>query len=120
MTKLLKSAEAIFQKRGMYVENPDKACIAVSNSMDELPFLYLIDNKDEFNGFIISLAVDYINTYEILDITLSLLNISPMALGEKFYINPNGDTYWGEEAEHAFILDNLKVENMEGPSKLWN
>lgn len=120
MSKLLKSAEAIFQKRGMYVESPNKKCISVSVNVDDLPFLYLIHDNKDFNGLIMCLAVDYIDTYELLDLTIGLINLAPIALGEKFYISPEGSTYWGEEAAQAFTLDNLDVTNMDGPGRLWN
>lgn len=120
MSKILKCAEQVFQKRGMYVENPDKTAITVSNDVDSLPFMYLIHNKKEFEGFILCLAVDYIDAHEIAQLALDLFMIAPVIIGEKFYISPDGATYWSDEAEVAFTLDNLDVSKLEGPSKLWN
>lgn len=120
MSKLLKTAEIVLQKHNLYVESPDKKALVVSEDLDSLPFAYVIHDKKEFDGLILCLSVDSTNVHLISSLLLELFMLTPVVIGEKFYISPDGETYWSEEAEVAFALDNLDISKMESPGKLWN
>lgn len=92
--------------------------IVVSLDKSELPFAYLVDGDNEV---LISFAVDFMACNIAANVVLEVNKIKEVVLAENFYISNNGDTFWGNEAEKMFEIDNnVDLEDVQAISEELN
>lgn len=94
--------------------------LVISEDKAVLPFAYLIHDKETHPHFLlISLAIDYPNTYNVAEITLLSNSVKRVALGEQFFISKDGTTYLGEDAHKYYSIETqLSIEDLEPTSKV--
>ena len=80
--------------------------LTVSLDADDIAFAHLIVDEDQYPGIILSLAIDFPEAYIASDLTLSLMHICPIALGEVFYLSRGGNMFWSEDAHSQCDIEN--------------
>lgn len=115
----LKSAKKALQSLGFNVEYQSDNSLVAYYGEDNVPFLFIIHSPEDFPGLIMNTAIDYINVQEAIDITIDLMHICPVAVGEQFYFNNKGELSTGEHALMHFEAENMTngLLNMETTSK---
>lgn len=115
----LKNAKKSLQSLGFNVQYQSDKSLCVYYGEDNVPFLFIIHDVSEFPGLILNTAIDYINVPEIIDITIDLMHVCPLAVGEQFYFNKKGELTTGEHALLQYEAENVPgaLINMETKSK---
>lgn len=115
----LKAAKKSLINLGFNVEYQSDKSLVVYYGEDNVPFLFIIHDTDEFPGLILNVAIDYFNTLEMAEITVDLMHVARVAVGEQFYFNKAGILTTGEHAVLAFEAENVpnSLINMETKSK---
>lgn len=118
----LLSAQQMLKKQGYHTAFRDANLLEVSQSRKDYPFLYLVIEKDQFPGIAMCISLDFNETYVIADLTIKLMHIAPVALGEIFYRSNDGKLFWSDDAIEYFTLENDKdfLKNLSPLSKAFN
>lgn len=113
--KYLAQAEKMLKKQKYHTYFPDENMLEVSRDKNSKPFAFLIIEKEQFPGIVLSLALDFHQTYIVADMTINLMHIAPLALGEPFYRSVNGTLYWDTAAQLYFEMEFNKemLNNLE-------
>jgi len=102
----LQTAAKRFKKQSLYPVFRDENVLELSLDKKSHPFAFLTVERDQFPGIIMSLAYDFSDAYLTADITLFLMHVCPVALGEAFYRSKDATLYWGEDASFRYALEN--------------
>ena len=115
----LVDAQKMLKKQGYYTVFRDSNILEMCFNKQSMPFAFLVIEDEQFPGIIISFASDFHEVMLASDITITLMHIIPIAVGEPFYIDKSGNTYWGEEAEIRFSFETNPewLEKSGSPSK---
>lgn len=125
MNALMNKVTKVLTKTFHVTEFLDNA-LAVSFSEGDLPFALVIQEDESPDTIYFSPAVDAPDPYSIADITLRLVHIAKTELAEPFYLDQEGELFWGAEAYETYMsgrpdLDsNQAFLDLESPSKLVN
>lgn len=96
----------------------DDAILAVSEDKAVLPFAFLI--KESKDILLLSFALDS-HPSVVANFTLLSNSVKPVFIAENFYISQSGSTYFGEEADKMFAIDNLiDLEGLTAISEVVN
>lgn len=87
----------------------DDTILSISEDKEVSPFAHLIIDDNFKGGVILALAVDYPDAIQAVEVALQARQISPVALGDPFYIAKDGHTYFEEEAYEKFSLDDIDL-----------
>lgn len=93
--------------------------LIVSLDKHEMPFAYVVyDNVHYPNNLLLSFSVDFPIASMAANLALDINDIKPVIISEQFFISNSGITYWAEEAEKMFEIENLlNIEDLEPESQ---
>lgn len=95
--------------------------LAISETKELLPFVFVINDSDYEHHLLMSLAVDYPHSDKAVEIALWCGKIRSTALTEAFYIAKIGTTYTGDDAYKYYDIETqLPLEEFEPHSDLLN
>lgn len=107
LKKVVKTLDTFF----CYFKHDD--IIAISEEKDMAPFAYVLFDDSYPDNLLISLAVDYPIASTVAKLVLLVNKTSPLLVADNFYINQMGQTLWNEEADYAFELDMIDLDQCE-------
>lgn len=113
----LKKAKKLLQDYGYVVEYQNNTSMTVHYSDEKDPFLYIVLDTNEFPGFILNWSLTFINSSESCGITIDLMNIEKVALGEPFFVNSTGNLFTGEHALLQFEMELTDLSSLPTDSK---
>lgn len=113
----LKKIQKRLKKFFTYFKHND--ILVVSEDKADLPFAYVIMDEEGYPGIaLISYAVNFPYPVKVANFALEINGLMPVAIAESFFIAQTGNTYWGEEAEKVFEMENLiPLEEIDPLSK---
>ncbi len=100
----LKQAEKLLSPR-FFVEFLDENIAAIAFEEGFEPFAHIVIEPSQFDGIILSWALDFNEVTLASDITINLMHCASLALGEVFYYSKSGNIYWNEQAEEQFGME---------------
>lgn len=115
----LEAADKMLKKQKYHTKFRDENLLEIAMDKKEKVFAYLAIEQDQFPGIIMSLAYDFGETYVIANLTIDLMHLVPVTLGEPFFRSKNGTLYWGTDAAKYFALEfnNQFLKEVEPVSK---
>lgn len=98
----------------------DNNVLEISIDKNDLPFLFLVTDKEDL--ILMSFSVEFDNAALAAQLALELNDITSTAVAEDFYISKTGEVHWDAEALEAFVMDNFEypLMDMEPISNLKN
>ena len=100
----LKKVEAKLSSQ-YHFEFLDSNILTVSVDKGFSPFAHLVVDESQYPGIIMSLSVDFPESFIVADLTLSLMHVCPITLGEVFYRSNGGDLYWDLDAHFQYDIE---------------
>jgi len=110
----LKIVKQRLESQSYIVGVKEETILQVCMEDDQIPFCFILVDIDTFHGIIVSFAADFPFSNIAADIAINLMHVAPVAVGESYYIDSTGETFWGEEAiiqnsrDEANTLDNMQ------------
>lgn len=95
----------LFKKQKLFARFRDNNSLEISLNNKSLPFAFLVIDDEQFHGIILSLTVEPIDASLIAELTVNLIHIAPLAMGETFYITRDGGCHWGDNAYKYLLLE---------------
>jgi hypothetical protein len=115
----LKTTKKRLENQGYLVSAKEDFVLEVAIDDETLPFCFILVDGETFDGIILSLAADFPFSDVAADIAINLMHVAPVAVGESFYIDDMGDTFWGDEAKkRSSVQRNSLLEDIEPISTL--
>lgn len=98
----------------------DNNVMEISIDKNDLPFLFLVTEKEDL--ILMSFSIEFDNAALAAQLALELNDITTTAVAEDFYISKTGEVYWDDLALEAYVMDSHEhpLMDMEPISSLKN
>lgn len=96
----------------------DANILVVSESKEVLPFAYIIRDVNTPSHLLLSIAVDYPFSQNVVELALATNKIKPVAISDEFYIAKSGNTHLGDDALKYYDLDSIDLDNFDGKNEI--
>lgn len=83
----------------------DNNVMEVSLDKNDLPFLFLVTEKEDL--ILMSFSIEFDNAALAAQLALELNDITTTAVAEDFYISKTGEVYWDDDAIMQYTQDML-------------
>ena len=90
--------------------------LAVAEDKSSGPFAFLVYDKNKPGQLLLSLAIDYFNTFAVTEFVLTASKTQTIELSDVFYISPlDGQTLFNEDAYDRYTTEqeNAKLDTGE-------
>lgn len=99
MTSFLKKAKKVLEAKGFEVSSTNEDVVEVYMPETELPFLFVMYNKKEFDGLALSFSNDFAFPAIVAATTIELMHVSNLVVGTSFIIAEDGEVIFGTDAD---------------------
>lgn len=92
------------KRSGYAVSMPSANILEVSADKDSLPFCVLVIEPTDLYSVLVSYACDFPDVQTASRLVIDLMHFAKVKLAEAFFIDSNGEVYWGPDANFRYEL----------------
>ena len=103
-------------KQGFHTESVKNSVLTIAIDELDTPFMFVLENFEGHKGLVLSVAVDFFDCALAMELTIAIMHLAPVVMGESFYCTDEG-IYYGAEAQRMYNLNNLNLAELDVTSK---